>query len=321
MKRMLQRMVSPELILLAMLGSGTVFSQDYPGKPVRIVVSGPGNSADFSARLVAQGISPALGQQVIIDNRGSGVLPGEIVSKAAPDGYTLLVAGGTFFNGPLLQEVPFDPVKDFAPISMISTTPNIIVVHPSLPVKSVRDLIALAKAKPGALNYSSSGNGSSSHLAAELFKSMASVNIVRIPYKSGSTRISSLIGGEVQVEFAVSSSVMPYVQSGKLRPVAVTSLQPSALAPGLPTVTATGVPGYEAVAFYGAFAPAKTPAAIINRLNQEMVRYLVTAVAKEQLLGRGADAASSTPEQLASTMKSEIAKISKIIKAAGIVAD
>src|SRR4051812_25338357 len=177
---------------MVLAAAGAAVAQDYPGKVIRIVVSGPGNSADFSARLVAQGIAGPLGQQVIIDNRGSGVIPGELVSKAAPDGYTLLVAGGTFWISPLLQEVPFDPVKDFAPIVLISMTPNTIVVHPSLPVRSVRDLITLAKARPGALNYSSSGNGSSSHLAAEIFKSMAGVNIVRVPFKSGSARIASL---------------------------------------------------------------------------------------------------------------------------------
>ncbi len=295
--------------------------QDYPIKPIRIVVSGPGNSADFSARLVAQGLAAPLGQQVIIDNRGSGVIPGELVSKAAPDGYTLLVAGGTFSIGTLLQEVTFDPVKDFSPIALISMTPNTIVVHPSLPVKSVRDLIALAKSQPGALNYSSAGNGSSSHLAAELFKYIAGVNIVRIPYKSASTRAASLIGGEVQLEIAVSSSVMPYIKSGKLRPLAVTSAQPSALAPGLPTVTASGLPGYEAVALYAMFAPARTPAAIILRLNQEIGRYLITAAAKEQFLNRGVEALGGSPEQLSATMKSEITRVGKVIKAAGIVAD
>jgi tripartite-type tricarboxylate transporter receptor subunit TctC len=302
---------------MMVLGAGIVFGQKYPNKPIRIVASAAGGSGDFAARLIAQGLSGALSQQVVVDNRG-GVIPGEIVSKAPPDGYTLLIDAASFWIGPLLQETPYDPVKDFAPVTLTDSAPNVLVVNPSLPVKSVKELIALAKARPGELNYGSSSTGSTPHLAAELFNMMAGVKIVRVPFKGSGPAVISLLGGQVQLMFATAGSVAPHVKSGRLRALAVASLQPSALAPGLPTIAASGVPGYEAVAFEGMFAPAKTPVAIIDRLNQEIVRVLNRAEVKERFFNAGVETVGSTPEEFAAAIKSNVAKWGKLIKDAGI---
>ncbi len=302
---------------MMVLGAGMVFGQNYPNKPIRIVASAAGGSGDFAARLIAQGLTGALGQQVVVDNRG-GIIPGEIVSKAPPDGYTLLIDAASFWIGPLLQETPYDPVKDFAPVTLTDSAPNVLVVNPSLPVKSVKELIALAKARPGELNYGSSSTGSTPHLAAELFNNMAGVKIVRVPFKGSGPAVISLLGGQVQLMFATAGSVAPHVKSGRLRALAVASPQPSALAPGLPTIAASGVPGYEAVAFEGMFAPAKTPVAIIDRLNQEIVRVLNRAEVKERFFNAGVETVGSTPEEFAAAIKSNVAKWGKLIKDAGI---
>ncbi len=296
-------------------------AQDYPNKPVRLVTTGVGSAADFAARLIAQGIAGPLGQQVIVDNRASGVIPGEIVSKAPPEGYTLLVAGSTLWIGPLLRKTPFDPVRDFAPITLASGTPNIIVVHPSVQVNSVKDLIALAKAKPGALSYASATAGATSHLAGELFKTMAGVDIVNIPYKSGAAQMADLIGGQVQLSFATAASVATHIKSGRLKALAVTSPQPSTLAPGLPTVAASGLPGYEMVTITGIFAPARTPAPLIGRLNHEMVRFLKSPEAKENFFSAGMETIGSSPEELGAKIKSVMASLGKVIKDAGIHVD
>jgi len=300
------------------LGAGTASSQDYPSKPIRIITSPAGGGTDFTVRQIAQGISGPLGQQIIVDNRPSGIIQGETVSKAAPDGYTLLIAGGTFWTLPLLQKTTYDPIRDFSPITLIDVSINVVAVHPSVPVKSIRELVALAKARPGELNYASTGSGGTAHLATELFKSMAGVNIVHVPYKSMPAAITDLIGGQVQLLFVSSTSAAPHVKSGKLKAIAVTSTQPSALAPGLPPVATSGVPGYEVVSMTAMFAPAKTPAAIIKRVNEEVVRYLKTPEAKETFFSRGLDAVGSSPEQLAVAMKAEMARLEKVIKETGI---
>ena len=245
----------------------------------------------------------------------------ETVAKAPPDGYTVLVYGSTIWITPLLQNTPYDPVTDFAPITLVAISPHAIVVHPSLPVKSVRELIALAKAKPGDLNYASLGTGTSTHLGAELFKSMAHVNIVRVPYKSAATQMADLLSGQVQMTFSTTGAAMPHVKSGRLRALAVTSAKPSALMSGLPTVAASGLPGFESGAIYVMFAPSGTPAAIISRLNQETVRYLNQADVKERFFSAGLEAVGSTPEELAAKMKSEMARLGKVIKDAGIRAE
>ena len=217
--------------------------------------------------------------------------------------------------------VPWDAIRDFSPITLATSQPSILAVHPSLPVKSVKELIALAKSKPGALNYSVGASGTAQHFAAELFKVMAGVNIVMINYKGGGPATNALIAGEVQVSFVSAASAAPFVKSGRLRALAVTSAQPSMLAPGLPTVAASGLPGYESVTLAGIYAPAKTPTAIINRLNQEFVRVLNGADVKEKLLNSGVEAAGNSPEQFAATIKADMTTVGKLIKDAGIRAE
>jgi tripartite-type tricarboxylate transporter receptor subunit TctC len=296
-------------------------SQEYPSKPIRMVTAPPGGSGDVVARLLTQGLSANLGQQVIIDNRGGGIIPVETVAKAAPDGYTILVFGNSLWLAPFLREVPWDPIRDFAPVTLAVNTPNMLVVHPSLPVKDVRSLIAFAKTRPGQLNYGSASTGSQNHLAAELFKHMAGVDIVRIPYKGAAIALSDLIGGQVQLMFPTATAASSYLKSGRLRALAVTSAQPSALAPGLPTVAASGLPGYEAVSIYAVFAPAKTPAAIVNRLNRETVRVLNTPEVKDKFFSVGVEVVASTPEAFAAAIKAEMSTMGKLIKDAGIRGD
>lgn len=302
------------------LSTGVICAQEYPNRPVRIVCAAPGGGADFVARLIAQGISGSIGQPIIVENRPSN-LTGEIVAKAIPDGYTLLLAGGTFMFAPLLSAMPYDPIKDFSPITMLAKAPNVIVVHPAVPAKSVKELIALAKAKPGELNYASGGTGSSLHLSGELFKAMAGVNIARINYKGTGPAINDLVGGQVQMAFSSAATVAPHVKSGRLRALAVTSLQPSPLAPGLPTATASGLPGYEVESIDYMLAPARVPSLPIKVLNREIVRVLNLPDLKEKFLNAGIEAAPSSPAELAATMKSEIVKWGKLIKDAGIRAD
>jgi tripartite-type tricarboxylate transporter receptor subunit TctC len=243
------------------------------------------------------------------------------VAKSPPDGYTLLLGSTSLWIGPLLQKAPYETLSDFSPISLTTRAPLLLVVHPALPAKSVKELIALAKAKPGQLNYSTTAIGASTHLSAELFKAMAAVNIVRISYKTTSMQQADLLSGQVQLSFGSGPSMAVHVKSGRLRGLAVTSPEPSPLLPGFPTVAASGVPGYEFEAIDGILAPAKTPAAIINRLNQEMVRFLNSSEAKERFLPSGVEASGSSPEQLAARIKSETAILGKVIKDAGIRVD
>lgn len=315
---LLARLVISVFLFAAIaFGTGVASGQAYPTKPIRIISPGPGGDPDFAARLLAQAMSGPLGQQIIVENRPSGVIPGQVVSKAPADGYTILIAGTSLWIGPFLEDAPYDPEADFLPITLLTRSPNILYVHPSLPVKSVKELIALAKAKPGELNYGSGGTGTSTHLSPEFFKHMAGVNIVRVRYNSGSQRVNALLGGEVQVQFE-SAAVLAHVKTGKLRALAVTSPEPSLLAPGLPTIAATGVPGYAWEGMMGMFAPAKTPAPIITRLNQEFVRALNNADVKPRFFSAGEDVVGSSPEQFAATLKSEMARLGKLIKDAGL---
>ncbi len=303
---------------LAVPGRSIVYGQDFPTRPIRIVSFLPGGSADFVARLIADGISAPLGQAVVVENRPT-VVSAAIVAQAAPDGHTLYVASGGFWMAPYLYEkLPWDPIKDFAPVTLALSSPNLLVVHPSVPVKSVKELIALGKARPGDLNYASGGIGSSSHLAAELLKYMAGVNIVHIPYKSAGLAVNNMIGGQVQLGFPSSTSATPHVKSGRLRALAVTSAQPSALVPGLPTVAASGVSGYEAVSMTGAFVPAHTPRVIITRLNQEILKVLNRADVKEKFFNTGAEVSTGAPEAFGASVKSEMARMGKVIRSADI---
>ena len=264
------------IFLMAVAGAvGAQSAASYPNKPIRMVAAEAGGGGDTVARMIVPGLGSNLGQPVIIDNRGgSATIPIEVVVKAPPDGYTILMSGGSLWLLPLLQEVSYDPLKDLVPITLGLIAPQLMVVHPSVPVKSVKEFIALAKAKPGELNYSSGISGSGPHLAGELFKAIADVNLVRIPYKGGTPALLGLLAGQTQVMFATTTSVAPHVKSGKLRALAVTSLEPSAQFPDLLTVASQGVPGFESVAANGVFAPARTATAVINRLNLEINKVL-----------------------------------------------
>jgi len=305
---------------LMILGTNLVSGQTFPNKPIRIVTSEVGAGNDLQARIIAQAMSGPLGQQIIIDNRPSGVIPGEIVAKAPPDGYTLLVYNNILWIGPLIQSTPYDVERDFAPITLVVRQPGILVVNPSFPAKSVRDVINLAKARPGELNYGASAIGSANHLAAELFKTMAGVNIVRVDYRGGGPLVSGLLGGEVQLAFPGASTATPHVKAGRLRALAVTSAEPSALLPDLPTMAASGLPGFESGEINAVFAPANTPAAIISRLNQEIVRAINMPDVKERFLRAGVEPVGSSPQDLTATIKSEVVRLGKVIKDAGIKA-
>ena len=305
------------LALAAAAWGGTAAGQDYPVKTVRIVTAPAGGGNDFSARLIARGISGPLGQQVIIDNRPTVLAP-EIVAKAAADGYTVLVNGSSHWIGPLVEKVNYDPVRDFAPVSLLDRTPVLLVVHPSLPIKSVKQLIALARAKPGQLNFSTGAPGTSNYLGGVLFNHYAGVDIVRIPYKGAAPAMTAVMSGETQIMFASPGGAMPHVKSGRLRALAVGSDRPSELAPGLPTIAESGVRGYVCETLHAVFAPAGTPPAAVTRLHQEIDRFIKSPDGKSQFLKGGVEAASSTPDELMATMKAEVATIGKVLKAAGV---
>ncbi len=304
---------------LAVLGlsvSGAVFAQTYPVKPVRIVTVAPGSANDIVARLIAQEIRGSLGQPVVVDNRGT--VAAELVARAPADGYTLLLYGSAVWLSPLIRSTtPYDPVKDFAPITLVASSPNVVVVHPSLPVKSARELIALARARPGEINYAAGSLGAAPHLAAELFKAMGKLNIVRVAYKGTGGSLIGILSGEVGLMFPTAGSVTPYIKSGKLRALAVTSLQPTALAPGLPLL-AESLPGYESVSLNGMLAPARTPDAIIRQINAEVAKVMTRADIKEKLVAAGTDAMSTSPEEFAAIIQADMAKWGKVIRDAGI---
>ena len=306
---------------LVLTAASAVQSQSFPAKPIRIITSGVGGAGDVASRLVAQGIAPALGQQVIVDNRASGPIPVEVTLKSPADGYTLMLYGSTVWLGPYLRANAPDPLRDFAPISLAATAPNILVVHPSLPVKNVKELVALAKARPGALNYGTTGIGSSPHLAAELFQSLAGVQFVRISYKGAGAALTDLIGGQIQLSFATASSVSPHLKTGRLRALGVSSARESVLLPGLTTIAAAGLPGYESSSLQGVFAPAGVPAPVLQKLSQEIMRYLHSSDAREKFLAVGVEVVGSTPEQFTTAMKTEMSRMGKVIRDAGIRED
>jgi len=302
------------------LNASAILGQSYPIKPIRIITSEVGGPADMLSRVIAERVTIRLGQQMIVDNRaGGGGIAGPIVAKASPDGYTLFVAATPLWILPLLRaNVGYDPIRDFSPISQALSLPNILVVQPSLSVTSVKDLIALAKARPGELDYGSSAIGTTSHLAAELFKSMAGVNMVRISYKGGGPAMIGIIAGEVQVMFPTAEAAVPHIQSGKLKALGITTAEPSGLLPNMPTIAASGLPGYESVQIIGVFAPASTPATIINRLHQEIVGALKAPDVNTLFQKSGAEVVGSSPEQLTAKIRSEMARMSKVIHEAGI---
>ena len=314
------------LLALAMvMGAGCASAQSasassapYPNKPIRIVVTGVGSGGDFAARIIAAGVSVTLGQQIIVDNRTSGTAPGEIVSKAPPDGYTLCLSAAPLWIGPFLQKTSYDPVKDFAPVTLAVTSPNILVVPAALPAKSVKELIVLIKAKPGELNYASGPTGNANHLAAELFNYMAGVNIVRVAYKGTPQAVNDVIAGHVQITFNNAAGSVPHVKSGRLRGLAVTGVERSALLPDLPTVAASGLPGYESGTISGMWTPAGTPVPVVDRLYRETVRILARPDVKERFFNTGIEATGKPPADLAVAMKTDMARMEKLIKALGI---
>ena len=291
--------------------------QAYPNKSIRIVTSEIGAGNDILARIVAQEISPPLGQPVIVEHRGA-TMASVSVSKALPNGYTLLLAANALWLAPFLQDMPYDAVKDFAPISTVSNQPVVLVIHPSVPATTIKEFIALAKAKPGALSYGSSATGTVSHLAGELLKVMGDVNILRVPFKGTGPAMIALFGGQVQMSFPTPSAVPQLVKAGKLKALAVSSLQPSSFLPDLPTISASGLPGYEIVSRVGILAPAKTPVAIINRLNQEIVRALASTEVKEKILALGSEIGSNTPDAFRKMIADDMTRMGKVIKDAGL---
>jgi tripartite-type tricarboxylate transporter receptor subunit TctC len=306
-------------LMVAMLSvAAPAPAQSFPDKTLRIVTAAAGGGSDSAARFIATPLGAALGQQVIVDNRG--LLAADIAAKAPPDGYTLLFTGQTLWLLPFMRDNVASNVTDFTPITTATETANILVVHPTLPVKSVKDLLALAKARPGELNFATSGNGNSVHIAGELFKSMTGTDVVRVNYRAASQALADLIAGQTQFMFAVPGSSMPHVKANRLRALAVTSPKPSPLLPGLPAV-AQSVPGYEVVSRLAMFAPAGTPAAIVNRLNREIVQILNRPDVKTKFLNTGIETVGDSPETLAALIKAEIERMGKVIKAAGIRAE
>ncbi len=309
---------------LALMSSAAI-AQIYPSKPVRVVVSFPaGAGVDIVARIVMPRLADALGQSFVIDNRSgaSGNLGSEVAAHAPPDGYTLLFTPASVASSQALySKLNYSLTKDLEPISMVAAAAFVLVVHPSLPVKNVKELIAMAKAKPGQLMYASTGNGGSPHLATEMFKQQAQIDITHIPYKGTPPAVTDLIAGQVSMMFANTLSVLPYVNSGRLRALAISSAKRSAAAPGIPTIAETGMPGFDSVTWFGVLAPAGTPREIVGKLGAELRRIAQSRAVADQLIAQGADPIGSSAEEFAARIKSDIAKWAVIIKTAGIKAE
>jgi len=312
---------------LAILAPHAAAAADaYPAKPVRFVVAfPPGGGTDIIARSIAQKLTERIAQQVVVDNRpgAGGNIGTDIVAKSAPDGYTLLMgsAGPLAINASLFVKMPFDPIKDLAPVTLAASTPNVLVVHPSLRAATVKELIALARARPGEINFASSGHGTPAHLAGELFNSMAGVKMVHVPYKGAAPALADLLGGQVQLMFSTMPPALPHVKDGKLRALAVTSAKRSPAAPDLPTVDEIALPGFEANTWHGVVAPAGTPRAIIARLNREIVAILHLPDVVERLSAQGAEPVGSTPEEFAAYIGSETLKWAKVVRDSGAKAE
>ena len=312
--------------LLALAGACSVVSaQAYPAKPVRLVVpSVAGGSTDVIARIVAQKLSASLGQPVIVDNRSgaAGNIASEHVAKSANDGYTLLVAyGGFSINPALYKKLPFDSVKDFDPVIQICSVTGILVVNPALPARTAGELIALAKSRPGQVSFASAGSGTVTHLAGELFKSMAGIEMLHVPYKGSSPALTDVLGGQVSAMFANMPGTLQHLRSGKLRVLAVTSAKRSPLLPEIPTIAEAGLPGYEAGTWYAVLAPAGTPKTVVARINTEIARALQATEMLEYLNSEGATPAGGTPEQFGAFLKTEFDKWSRVVRASGASVD
>jgi len=307
------------------LTTGVGWAQSYPAKSIRILIGfSPGGGADVVARSLSPQLVETLGQQIVIENRpgANGIIAAELAAKAPPDGYTLLVAPGNYAFAPAMNaKLPFDMATAFAPVSQLAETPLLVVVHPSLPVKNMQQLIALAKSYPKKLSYASGGIGGSGHLAVELFSTMTQVQAVHVPYKGTGAAITDLIGGQVPLCFCTLPSVFPHVKSGRLRALAVTTARRTAFAPDIPTVAEAGVPGYEMSQWYGLLAPAGTPTPIIERLNSEVGKALKHPELRSRLQSEGAEAVGSSPQEFGAFFKAEIVKWTRIVQSAGMRAD
>jgi len=301
-------------------------AQPYPVKPVRLVVTyTAGGPADIAARALAQKLAEMWGQQVVVDNRAGagGIIGTELVAKAAPDGYTLLhgTAAGLIINPLLVKKVPYDTFRDFAPVSMVVIVPQLLVTHPALPATTLKELIALAKARPGALNYASVGIGSPNHLGMELLKSMAGIDMVHVPYKGATPAMADLIAGQVQLAFNGMASVLPQIASGKMKAIAIGSARRSPAAPDVPTVAEAGLPGFEYVAWNGNFAPAGTPAALVNRLSADIRKALAAPDVVQRLASLGSEPGGNTPAEFAAYVKADHARWARVVQAVGLKAE
>jgi tripartite-type tricarboxylate transporter receptor subunit TctC len=325
MKKILPRVWS--VMILMALAPLAFAAQAWPDKPVRVILGVPGGAApDVTARLIFPGVSQQLGQPLVADNRagGGGVIGAEIVSQAAPDGYTLFISSpGALTILPHLRKtpLPYDTLRDFAPISLISIGPFVLMVHPSLPAKNIRELIALAKAQPGKLNYASAGNGVANHLAGELFKQMTGTDIVHVPYKGAPQAVTDVLAGHMNMMFNSVSPIVGHIKSGKIRVLGIASLQRSPQLPDVPTISESGVPGFEAVNWFGMFAPAKTPKAIITRVNAAVVKAVKTPELQAQFISLGADPVGSSVEEFAAFVRRDLEKYAKIVKISGAKID
>ena len=308
--------------LLPLSVAHDIFAQSYPTRPIRFIAPYvPGGGVDFVARVVATKLSETIGQQVIVENRpGGGTNIGsELVARAAPDGYTLLIGGvPNTVNMIFFKKPPYHVERDFAPVTQMTTAPNLLAVHPSLPVRTVKDLIALAKARRGELTYASAGIGSSNHLSGELFRVMAGIDIVHVPYKGGGAAVVDLLAGQVTMYFGTTPSTLPHVRSGRLRGMAVTGATRSRATPEIPTMAEAALPGFENAAWHGLLAPAGTPSAIVEKLHTEVVRVLRMPEIVERMAGQGVDVIASTPAELAAFIKQDLVKYAKLVKSAGL---
>lgn len=309
-----------------LLGGTSALAQAYPTKPVTIIVPfAAGGTTDILARIIGQALTAELGQSVVVDNRAGagGNIGGQAAAKATPDGHTLFMGtvGTHAINASLYKKMPFDPVKDFAPLTRVANVPNLLVANPAQPYKSVKDLIAYAKANPGKVNFGSSGNGSSIHLSGELFKSLAKVDMQHVPYKGSAPAVTDLLGNQIGIMFDNMPSAIQHVRSGKLVPLAVTTAKRSPELPNVPTIAEAGVPGYEATSWFGMFAPAGTPAPVLAKLNAAIVKVLAQPDVKKKINEQGAEVYSETPEQFAAFIQAESVKWGKVVKESGASLD
>jgi tripartite-type tricarboxylate transporter receptor subunit TctC len=326
MHHALTRTLACVVLATAFANALPAIGQQYPSKPIRFIVPfAPGGGTDLLGRTLAQKLNEAWGQPVVVDNRagGGGNIGTDIVAKSPPDGYTLLMGyvGNLAINPYLFKTLPYDSMKDFAPVTLAATAPNVFVAHPAVAAKTVKEVIALAKAKPGALNYASAGNGTVGHMVAELFKTVTQVNIVHIPYKGNGQAIAEILGGNVQLMFSAPATVIHHIKSGKLRGLAVASAKRVNGLEDVPTFAEAGYPAVEATAWYGVLAPANTPRPIVTRLHGELARILQLTEVRERLATAGYDAVSCTPEEFARLIRSDLAKWEKVVKASGARVD